>query len=64
MTTSKEKAEILSHQYQKDFTDEDVTNIHSMGNNPYPTMADILVTTKGVKALLKQLNPKKPLHQT
>ncbi len=34
MTTPKEKAGILSHQYQKVFTDEDVANIPSMGPNP------------------------------
>ncbi len=45
-----EKAGILSHQYQKVFTDEDVANIPSMGTNPYPTMADRLVTTKGVES--------------
>ncbi len=53
MTTSKKKAGILSHQYQKVFTNKDVANIPSMGTNPYPTMADMLVTTKRVEALLK-----------
>ncbi len=31
----------------------------SMGTKSYPNMADILLTTKGVEALLKWLNPKK-----
>ncbi len=43
--------------------DEDVINIPSMGTNPYPNMADIMVTTKGVEALLKQLNLKKAIGQ-
>ncbi len=32
-----------------------------MGTNPYPTMADMSVTTKGVEALLKRLNPQKAI---
>ncbi len=50
ITTSKEKAGILSFQEQMVVVDEDVTNILSKETNPYLTMADIIVTTKGVEA--------------
>ena len=59
VSDSKEKAEILAHQYESVFTEEDLTHIPDKGTSPFSDMSNITITVAGVAKLLSKLNPKK-----
>ena len=61
ITSSAGKAEVLSNQYKKVFTNEDTTKFPDLGNSPHQNMPNINITTKGVEALLNKLNHKKAI---
>jgi hypothetical protein len=56
-TTS--KAEILNEQFQSVYTKENTSTMPDKGQSKYPSMKDIVINTKGVFKLLKDLNPQK-----
>ena len=60
VTTSKGKAQILSDQYQKVFTNEDLQNVPTVTEN-HPNMNPIIISERGVTSLLKKLNTKKAI---
>lgn len=53
---ARDKAEILSKQYQSVFTKDDASNVPSLGISPYPAVDDLFVSSEGVLKLLKGLN--------
>ena len=57
--TAREKAEVLSDQYQSVFTKEDLINIPHMGQRQIPTISDLIISTEGIMKLLKNLDVNK-----
>ena len=53
------KANILNHQFQSVFTEENTNSMPEKGPSPYPTMPKINIRSRGVDKLLKNLNPHK-----
>ena len=53
------KAEILNEQFQSVYTKENTSTMPDKGQSKYPSMKDIVINTKGVFKLLKDLNPHK-----
>jgi hypothetical protein len=51
------EAEILSEQFQSVYTKENTSTMPDKGQSKYPSMKDIVINTKGVFKLLKDLNP-------
>ena len=58
-SSSNHKAEILNQQFRSAFTNEDLSNIPSKGDSPFPSMDEILISSNGVKKLLKNLKTDK-----
>ena len=56
---SKEKAELLSKQFQSVFTKEGDETIPSFHTQPYPSVPDIIITEQGVNKLLKAIKVNK-----
>ena len=61
ITDAEGKAKVLSNQYQKVFTTENMRNIPTLPTGQHPTMRKIKISTKGVTSLLKKLNPNKAI---
>ena len=59
VTDSVEKASLLSNQYESVFTDEDLTNIPSLGTSDTPAIGNLTFNRQGIAKLLAGLNPKK-----
>ena len=59
VSDSKSKAKILLTQFQSVFTPEDNSELPPMGDNIYPHIENIEVSTAGVLKLLKSINPAK-----
>ena len=57
--TDKEKAEVLSKQYEKVCTKERTNDIPNLGPSPYSSMPDINFTKPGILKLLLKLQPQK-----
>jgi hypothetical protein len=57
-TTS--KAEILSEQFQSEYTKANTGTMPDKGQSKYPSMENIAINTRGVFKLLKDLNPQGP----
>ncbi|MCG8078128.1 MAG: reverse transcriptase family protein, partial [Candidatus Thiodiazotropha taylori] len=53
------KATILNSQFSSVFTQEDTTNIPSLGNSPYPAMHNFSIGIEGVRKLLADLDSHK-----
>ena len=53
------KAEILNHQFQSVFTEEDLANQPDKGRSPFQTMENIKVTEQGIIKLLLNLKTNK-----
>ena len=47
-TEAKQKAQILSKQFESVFTNEDVTNVPQLDSSAYPKIGDVLFTTRGI----------------
>ena len=58
-STPREKAEILNRQFCSVFTEEDLSNVPSMGPPLDQEAPNIIVSVPGVENLLKNLNPHK-----
>ena len=56
---SLEKANILNDQFTSVFTEEDTTNVTTMGPSPFPDLEQIQIHANGIKSLLSALNPNK-----
>ena len=54
---SLEKANILNDQFTSVFTEEDTTNVPTMGPSPFPDLEQIQIHPNGIKSLLSALNP-------
>ena len=59
ISDSEKKAEALSSQFKSVFTEEDTTDMPSLGNPCTPPMEQIEVSTYGVEKMLQGLNPSK-----
>ena len=58
-TEAKQKAQILSKQFESVFTNEDVTNVPQLDSSAYPKIGDVLFTTRGIQLQLERLDPAK-----
>ena len=57
---NKEKAGVLSNQFQSVFTQEDTSHMPSLTEEPrLPSIGQLLISTNGVKKLLSNIDPKK-----
>ena len=54
---SKQKAELLSRQYQEQFTQERLDDMPTAQENNVPPMPEIEINATGVTNLLKKLDP-------
>ena len=45
-----QKAEVLNEQFRKVFTSEDITNLPDIEGEPFPSMPEITMTTRGQPA--------------
>ncbi|KAI8510225.1 DTW domain-containing protein 2 [Branchiostoma belcheri] len=59
ISDSGKKAEVLSSQFKSVFTEEDTTDMPSLGQPCTPPMEHIVVSTDGVEKMLQGLNPSK-----
>ncbi|KAI8494439.1 hypothetical protein Bbelb_276650 [Branchiostoma belcheri] len=59
ISDSGKKAEVLSSQFKSVFTEEDTTDMPSLGQPCTPPMEHIVVSTDGVEKMLQGLNPAK-----
>jgi hypothetical protein len=59
MTGSKEKAEALNQQFEKAFTDQDISHIPDKGESPYADMPKFFIQEGGITALINKLDPNK-----
>ncbi len=55
LSSSHEKAEVLSEQFSSVFTRDDTSPIPAMSGNPHPSMENLVVTENGVRKLLARL---------
>ena len=58
-TDSKQKAEVLNSEYQRQFTQERLSDLPIEEESVIPPMPDIVITEEGVPKMLKNLNPHK-----
>jgi hypothetical protein len=58
-TDSKDKANILNHQFHSVFTEEGSGTLPPLGTGQFPKMNDIYVNPNGVRSYLGKLNPNK-----
>ena len=61
VTDSAQKAELLSRQFQSQFTKEDLDNFPAESDSDIPSMPDIEFNREGVVKLLSELNPNKAM---
>ena len=59
ITTNEDKANLLSENFQRVFTTEDLSNIPNMGDSNIPNISPINFNLNGILKLLKGLNVKK-----
>ena len=59
ISSAKEKAEALNHQFCSVFTKENQTDIPDLGSSKVPDIGNLTITTEGVEKLLFALNPHK-----
>ena len=57
--TSEDKANVLNTYFQSVFTDEDLSNIPTLGTNTYPFISSITFSTQGIETILANLDPNK-----
>ena len=55
----KQKAEVLSSQYQSVFTQENLSQLPNLGHSPYPNLPKLTFGKAGIVKLLKDLNTSK-----
>ena len=58
-TEAKQKAQILSKQFESVFTNEDVTNVPQLDSSAYPKIGGVLFATRGIQLQLERLDPAK-----
>jgi len=56
---TKDKAEILNNQFHATFTREDVSNLPSQQNSPYPAIPDTSFSVDGILQLLNLIDTNK-----
>ena len=57
--TSEDKTNVLNTYFQSVFTDEDLSNIPTLGTNTYPSVSSITFSTQGIETILANLDPNK-----
>ena len=57
--TSEDKANVLTTYFQSVFTDENLSNIPTLGTNIYPSVSSITFSTQGNETILANLDPNK-----
>ena len=61
VTSGSVKSQALSDQYEKVFTEENLSFIPYKGQSPYGGMNNIMISVVAVEKLLRSLNPPKKL---
>ena len=59
LSSAKEKAEALNHQFCSIFTEERLADLPHLGHSCTPDVPDLCISTDGIGKLLAELNPSK-----